>query len=116
MKNLLFILILIITSPLLYSENNSLLYLFLISGIASFFLIEKKSMAFAIGLSVVFTLWMIYLYITLLTTSSTIIPMIGETFQGLSQFSLITISAMIGGITAGLGASLGAQIKTLLYE
>jgi hypothetical protein len=115
MKPLYYTIAISIGSLLINSENYGYIILFCLSMIFSFLFLEKSKTAFAIGFATVTTAWTIYLWYLSLSSTSNVVKMIGQIFQGLNEFNLIILSAFIGGITAGLGAYLGSKIKNLIY-
>ena len=115
MKALFYTIAISISSLLINSENYGYIILFCLSLIFAFLFLEKSKTSFAIGFATVSAAWTIYLWYLSLSSTSNVVKMIGQIFQGLNEFNLIILSAFLGGITAGLGAYLGSKIKNFIY-
>ena len=85
----------------------------ILSGLVAFVCKISSGKAFVLGFIAGNVVWLGLSFYCHVTSLSSLAGMIGDIFQGLAVSSLIFITGLLGGITAGLGAWSGAAIRHL---
>jgi hypothetical protein len=84
-----------------------------LSAIAAFFLGQTASGAYAIAFTAGTLLWYGAAMLSNVPNAGLLASKVGQVFQGLKGWQLLTITGMLGGLLAGFGALTGIYFRAL---
>lgn len=85
----------------------------LLGVVVGFVLPQPAGRGFAVGFSAGFTLWWGWALLAHSLNAGKLTAMVGQVFQGLQSWQLLTLTGTLGGLLAGLGVLVGGYTRAL---
>jgi hypothetical protein len=86
------------------------------SAVAAFFLAQTAGSAYAVAFSAGTLLWYGTAMFYNVPNAGLLATKVGQVFQGLKSWQLLTVTGMLGGVLAGFGALTGFYFRTLFVS